>query len=361
MASRTTQNSLSIISQHQVRQDVPPSNHKVVMHSYSSRKYQNLIEQFASATTELRIKILRELILFLNSPNEIIYSLLHSSILALLFNNLDPAINEEIRVLSSDCLNLICFEKAGRDAVYNNGMIQTVLDLAFDGCLRIRLNILEIILNYVKEPHYRLELIKLKILNSVFKGLESETDEKSLVLLTQIFSNLLSELSIADQSLELNSIKLIMKVIQVVSPQKTLAAIECLTFMSYSEKALDQLITTKTYKTMLQFFKANDQQWCLVKMLFLLFTSLSIKTEAKQFFVEQSMIQYVFNYLKQSEPDKELILNSILFLTSMAEHPDGRLELSGTIEQLKPFCSELFYSEICVYAKDLIEEIQWKP
>jgi hypothetical protein len=152
-----------------------------------------------------------------------------------------------------------------------------------------------------------------------------------------------------------------MKVIETVSPKKALAAIECLTLMSYSEKALNQLIAAKTYKTMLQFFKANDKEWSLVKMLFLLFTSLTIKTEAKQFLVDQSMIQIVFNYLKVSEPDKELILNSILLLTSLAEHPEGRLELSWATEQLKPFCSELFYGEISVYANDLIEEIQWKP
>ena len=152
-----------------------------------------------------------------------------------------------------------------------------------------------------------------------------------------------------------------MKVVQSVSPKQTFTAIECLTLMSYSEKTLDQLISAKVHKRMLQFFKSNTQDYGLVKMLFLLFTSLSIKTEAKQFFVEQSMVQSVFNYLKQSEPDQELILNSILFMTSMAEHPDGRLELSGSIDQLRPFCSDVFYSDICVYAKDLIEEIQWKP
>jgi hypothetical protein len=201
MPTRVPQNPLPIISQHKVRQDVPPVNPNVAMNSYTSRKYQNLIEQFNTANLELRIKILKELILLLNSPLEITYSLLHTNLLALVFNNLEPEIDERVRVLCSDCLNLICFEKAGRDAVANNGLVQRVLELAFDGSLPIRQNTMEVTLNFAKEPHYRLQLIKFNILNLVFKAIGKETDEKSLVLLTQIYSNLLSELTIAEQSL----------------------------------------------------------------------------------------------------------------------------------------------------------------
>jgi hypothetical protein len=350
-----------IISQHQVRADVPAITPNTIVHAYSTRKYQNLIEQFAVANDDLRVKILKELAFTFKSPIEVIYALIHSNILALLFNFTDDKFSEAIRILCLEVLSLVCEEKAGRDAVFNNKIMGQVISLTSDRVIQIRRSSLEILLSFVKEPLYRASLLELKILGLVFEHMRKEEDEAILVLLSKIHSNLLYEDGVADQSLDMDSISLLLKVVQGVSPRIVLPAIECLISMSYAERSLNALVKANVHKTMLSYFRRTSSDLDIVKMCFLLFTSLSMVIEAKQFYIDNCLIMVAFEFLRQSEPDKEVLLNTILLLTSLAEHPMGRTELKLYADKLTPFCSELLYPDLWVYTNDLMSEITWRP
>lgn len=95
--------------------------------------------------------------------------------------------------------------------------------------------------------------------------------------------------------------------------------------------------------------------------LFLAFASFSLNIEAKLFFVKNGGVNLGLEFLTLFEPDKELLLNDILFLHALAEDATAWKELIPHIQKINQFTSEIIYPELACYTLELLEEIQWQP
>ena len=131
--------------------------------------------------------------------------------------------------------------------------------------------------------------------------------------------------------------------------------------MSYYWLTLDEMINRNIHIFLNDYLKINKPKIEIVSVVLLCIASFSSNIQAKAYFVKSNLIEYSINIFKTEDFFQELFINIILLLTSLVEHPEGKIQLLSQIPVFEPFTSDFLYPNIHEYANDLINEIKSKP
>lgn len=351
-----------IINLHHIRHQPLPINPKSLVVCHPNRKYASFRQQFAEKDDAIKLKVLKELNHLFFAPNEICYSLISSGLLDTLLDYLvDPDSNPVNRKLASVVVEQVTTEKVGQDHIIAKGRLPQLMQLLGCNVIEIKRSVFKSIRNFAAVKSHRTLLLKLGVLVVLFENLIPSYDGSVVGTACLIFRSLLEENGIPITCMSYSAHELLMAVAETYPVDIEWNALDCLVLMSQCSRSKADMVRAGVHVRMANLFLVHRHEPETVQRLFLILTNLGQIVEAKNYLVEADFVNIVLGFLNQYEPNPDLFLNTILLLTTLAEHQAGRQELRHHVDKIQPFCSELFYPETWEYAVALVEVVQWDP
>ena len=350
-----------IISLHHIKQYPDKIDPKSLITCYSTRRYKSFEAQFSTKDDKLKLKVLNELISLFYSPLEITYALLSSELLETLCICLETQKNDlKIREAASKVVEQICTEKSGQEFLLKSERLYLIIWLLNSQEQEIKINAFKTVCHFSEHKGYRQLFLKSGILMTIFENMRNKNSEIIVHQSCLILKNLLDEGGVSVTCMLFEGANKLILVASAYRIEIVWAALDCLVLMSQCNRSKVDMIRNKVHEEASGMFFKSKFEKETVQRLFLLLTNLGQIVSAKNYLVENGFVKILLEFLHQFEPNKDLFLNTILLLTVLAEHVDGRRELIVHTEKIKPFCSELFYPDSFVYAEGLLEVIYWQ-
>lgn len=351
-----------IISLHHIKHNPLKADPNAIIICYNTRRFTSFNDQFSTKDDGIKTKILQELNHLFYSPLEIQYALQTSQILNTIFNYLvDENKNIKIRILASIVIEQVTSEKIGQDTVIKNNKFLNLLTLLESSNVEIKINAFKSINNFSFWKSHKTLLLKNAVLNTIFENLIEKNSDKIVQQACLILKNLLEEGGVAQTCLSFNCAEKLIVIANQYSSEIIVNALDCLIIFSQCQKTKIYMVDADIHEELASIFFAHKSDFEIIERIFLVMTNLAQIVKAKKYFVDSGFVSIVLGYLQQYDPKANVILNSILFLTTLAEHQIARSELRKEIDKIQPFCSELFFPDACEYAVVLIEVISWNP
>jgi hypothetical protein len=351
-----------IINLHHIRSQPLPIDSKALVVCHPNRKYASFDLQFTKKDDAIKLKVLKELNHLFYAPNEICYALISSSLLDTLLDYLvDPQSDPVNRKLASVVVEQITTEKVGQERLAAKGRLPHLMNLLGCEVIQIKRSVFKAIHNFSVIKSNRAQLLKLGVLVILFQNLVPGYDFSVVETACLIFRNLLEENGIPITCLSYSAHELLMTVAETYPMEIEWNALDCLILMSQCSRSKVDMVKASVHVRMANLFLVHRHEPETVQRLFLILTNLGQNVEAKNYLVEADFVPIVLGFLNQYEPNPDLFLNTILLLTTLAEHQEGRKELRNHVDKIQPFGSELFYPDTWEFAVALMEVVMWDP
>lgn len=351
-----------VINLHHVRHHPFPVDPAALLICHPNRRFLSLNEQFVNKDDKIKAKVLKELNLLFYAPEETIYALNSSTLLTTLFAYLsDAKANSANRHMAATVTEQMLSQKIGQEQFVALGKLDELTNLLTCADLRIKQSAFKAVEHFSENKCYRQKLLKSGVLLVIFENLSAENDETVVKTACQILKNLLEENGIPVTCVSYTAHENLIKVASSYQIETVWEALDCLAALSQCCRSKPELVKAQVHQKVVSLFFKHRHIPDTVQRIFLILTNLCQIVDAKNAIVEQGFVKMTLEYLNQYESNKSLFLNTILFLTTLAEHQNARAELREHVERIEPFCSELFYPTTCEYAQSLLEVINWSP
>lgn len=351
-----------VINLHHVRHHPFPVDPAALLICHPNRRFTSFNEQFLKKDDKIKAKVLKELNLLFYAPEEVIYALNSSTLLTTLFAYLnDAGADVSNRHMAATVTEQLLSEKVGQEMFVALGKLDELTNLLTCKDLRIKQSAFKAVEHFSEHNCYRQTLLKSGVLLIIFENLTAGNDESVVKTACQILKNLLEESGIPVTCVSYTAHENLIKVASNYRIETVWEALDCLVSLSQCCRSKPDLVKAQVHQKIVTLFFKHKYVADTVQRIFLILTNLCQVVDAKNALVDQGFVRITLEYLNQYESNKSLFLNTILFLTTLAEHQKARIELRQHIERIEPFCSELFYPTTYEYAQSLLEVINWSP
>lgn len=264
------------------------------------------------------------------------------------------------RKVAADCIGVMNTHAIGRQACLRYGLLKELEELLLDEDEECRLTAHHAINMLCESVEGCLGIIETKsLLPTLSRVARDDINSVKIIALQSISKSLMADVGPAhDQILSDNFLDFLKTLLEHFPAALRLAALECLTSLSFSRDAKE--LIDKTQKRMIPViieYMESDDYRCRSKAALCL-ANITMFAKGKKWALTFKALPYLIELAFDSV--SEVRVNSLCAITRMAELPSGRQEAMKFLPRLQrlkkdPVAIVRKYADICV------KVITWKP
>lgn len=318
--------------------------------------FKSFVDRYQSSSMILKEKLLREVFYYFQDAMTMIYALENSSIIKLLLQE-SKSSSENLALLVIQSCELICRDRRGRVTFIQSDGHKVLKELFYISNESIRMHVYLCIEKLAADNELISVLYNTEFFTIVWQRLTKEPSDILLQILNRILGLFLLVDNITSKALEAKVEEVLEANTHKTDKEVIRLSVKNLLYITYQTQGKLRIVEKDIHVKVAKIYLASEVD----NLTFIaFFGSIAQITAAKKAFIDMGLVDAALNFLSD-DTNGDLVLNSVLLLTSLAEYGNLRQQLKMSLKTIERLRLHKDADLIAEYVEDLIQTINWTP